>query len=103
MNVKIPEGKLILPNGVYAVNAIIDGVRYASVTNVGVRPTFGLEDKGIVAESFLLETAGNFYGETARLEFIEMLREERRFESAEALKEQIGRDIRQAEKILQIS
>ena len=103
LNVKIPEGKLILPNGVYAVNAIIDGVRYASVTNVGVRPTFGLEDKGIVAESFLLETAGNFYGETARLEFIEMLREERRFESAEALKEQIGRDIRQAEKILQIS
>ena len=103
LNVKIPEGKLALSNGVYAVNAVIDGVRYASVTNVGVRPTFGLEDKGVVAEAFLLNAAGNFYGENAKLEFIEMLREERRFDSAEALKEQISRDIGQAEKILKVS
>ena len=102
LNVKIPEGKLILPYGVYAVNAIIDGVKYASVTNVGVRPTFGLEDKGVVAESFLLDTAGDFYGETAKLEFAEMLREEHRFESAEALKEQITIDIGRAREVLGI-
>ena len=50
LNVQIPPQKLKLPNGVYAVQAIIDGVRYASVTNIGVRPTFGLESKGIVFE-----------------------------------------------------
>ena len=96
----IPKGKLVLPNGVYAVNAVIDGVQYASVTNVGVRPTFGLESKGIVVESFLLDAAGDFYGETAKLEFIEMLRGEKRFDSAEALKAQIGRDIIRAKEIL---
>ena len=99
LNVKIPEAKLILPNGVYAVHAAIDGENYAAVTNVGVRPTFGLEEKGIVVESFLLNAVGNFYGETAHLEFVEMLRPEIRFDSAEALKEQINRDIARAEKI----
>lgn len=103
LNVKIPKGKLILPNGVYAVNAVIDGVQYASVTNVGVRPTFGLESKGIVVESFLLDAAGDFYGETAKLEFIEMLRGEKRFDSAEALKEQIGRDIVRAKETLTVN
>lgn len=100
LNVKIPQGKLILPNGVYAVHAVIDGVRYAAVTNVGVRPTFGLERKGIVVESFLLDAGGDFYGETAKLEFVEMLREEKRFDSADALKEQITKDIVRAEQIL---
>ena len=100
LNVKIPEGKLTLPNGVYAVINHIDGVKYASVTNIGVRPTFGLDDKGIFVESYLLNTSGSFYGESSRLEFIEMLRPEIRFSSAEDLKAQISRDIQKAEKIL---
>ena len=100
LNVKIPEEKLKLPNGVYAVYNYIDGVKYASVTNIGVRPTFGLDDKGTFVESYLLNASGNFYGETARLEFVEMLREEKRFSSAEELKIQINKDIERAQQIL---
>ena len=100
VNVKFPQGKLALPNGVYAVNAFIDGIKHPAVTNVGVRPTFGLENLGVVVESFLLNTTGDFYGENAKLEFIEMLRKEKRFDSAEALKEQINRDIIRAKEIL---
>lgn len=100
LNVKIPEEKLKLPNGVYAVYNYIDGVKYASVTNIGVRPTFGLDDKGTFVESYLLNASGNFYGETARLEFVEMLREEKRFSSAEELKNQINKDIERARQIL---
>ena len=100
LNVKIPEGKLILPNGVYAVYATLENVRHASVTNIGVRPTFGLEDKGIVVESFMLHAEGSYYGENASLEFVEKLRDEFRFESADALKAQINRDIEQAKIIL---
>ena len=100
LNVTIPPAKTRLPNGVYAVNVLIDGKKYASVTNIGVRPTFGLDESGIVVESFLLDAAGDFYGKSIRLEFIKMLREEIRFPSADALKEQISRDIRTAEEIL---
>lgn len=100
LNTKIPEGKIKLPNGVYAVNVRIDGEVYPSVTNIGVRPTFGLENMGIFVESHLLSAHGDFYGKTARLEFISMLREEIRFSSAEELREQVFRDIQSAEKIL---
>ena len=100
LNVKIPEGKLTLPNGVYATWNIIDGQKYAAVTNIGVRPTFGLDAMGIFVESFLLNASGNFYGDNSRLEFIEMLREEKRFSSAEELKDQISKDIQHAQEIL---
>ena len=100
LNIKIPEGKLILPNGVYAVMVTLDGSTHPSVTNIGVRPTFGLEALGIVVESYMLDTSGNFYGDTATLEFIEMLRPERRFDSADALKEQVSKDISKTKEIL---
>ena len=102
LNVKIPEGKLILPNGVYAVNVLLEGEKHPSVTNVGVRPTFGLESLGIVVESFMLNASGNFYGDTAVLEFIEMLREEKRFDSADALKDQVSLDILRAKEIFML-
>ena len=100
LNISIPPEKTRLPNGVYAVNVWIDGRKYASVTNIGVRPTFGMEESGVVVESFLLDAAGDFYGKSIRLEFMKMLREEIRFPSADALKEQISRDIRTAKEIL---
>lgn len=100
LNVTIPEGKLKLPYGVYAVNNYIDGVKYRSVTNIGVRPTFGMDEMGVVVESFLLDVSGDFYGENSRLEFVEMLREEVRFHSADELTAQISRDVIRAKEIL---
>lgn len=103
LNLKIPEGKLTLPNGVYAAYNIIDGVKFASVTNIGVRPTFGLDDRGIVVESFLLNASGNYYGESSHLDFVKMLRPEIRFDSADLLKAQISRDIKTAAELLGVS
>lgn len=100
LNIQFPEGKIRLPNGVYAVNVTIDGICYPSVTNIGVRPTFGLEHMGVVVESFLLDGHGDFYGKSVKLEIMEKLRDEIRFESAEELKAQISKDIERAKAIL---
>lgn len=100
LNTRIPAEKIKLPNGVYAVYVTVDGKKYPSVTNIGVRPTFGLEDQGIFVESHLLDAGGDFYGKSAKLEFIKMLRAEIRFNSAEELHEQISRDIQSARRIL---
>ena len=100
LNVGYPEGKVRLPNGVYAVYVYTDGIKYPSVTNIGVRPTFGLENLGVMVESFLLHGKGDFYGKTIKMEYIEKLRDEVRFNSAEDLKVQIAKDIERAGAIL---
>ena len=88
------ENELLPPDGVYATTATIDGVVYPSVTNVGVRPTFG-ESRRVV-EAHVLEFDGDLYGRMIRLGFVQRLRDERRFESAEALQAQIRADAERA-------
>ena len=66
----------------------------AAVTNIGVRPTFG-EGTGLTVESNILDFSGDLYGAQIRLEFFAFLRDERRFESPEALREAIEKNIEQ--------
>jgi riboflavin kinase/FMN adenylyltransferase len=98
-NLKL-ENKLALPYGVYATWAIIDGKRYASVTNVGVRPTFGKEDLPALVECHLLDATMDLYGRSLEVRFVERLREERKFLSIDALKSQIFSDTGQARLVL---
>lgn len=87
-----PEARQLIPAfGVYAARAEVNGKRYPAVTNVGVRPTVDT-DGGVTIESHLLEPAGELYGADCQVEFLKMLRPERRFDSLEALREQIARD-----------
>ena len=65
---------------------------------VGRRPTFGKED--VVLEVFLFDFSGDLYGRILMIEFIEFIRGDEKFESAEALKHQMEDDCRQAERIL---
>jgi riboflavin kinase/FMN adenylyltransferase len=89
----------LLPlNGVYACYAEVGGRRYAAVTNLGMNPTFG--GRALSLESHLLHYRRDLYGKTLRLHFVKRLRDERSFPSAEALVQQICKDIRDAEKIL---
>jgi riboflavin kinase/FMN adenylyltransferase len=67
---------------------------WKSITNVGVRPTFGLEERTV--ETFLLEPLTGETPSHIRVEFLERVREERTFESPEALKQQIFRDVAKA-------
>jgi len=94
INMRFPEGVLVLRRGVYATRVKLpDGERMA-VTNVGVRPTVGGED--LTVESYILDYSGNLYGKLVRLEFHAYLRPERQFGDIGELKEQIDKDVQSA-------
>ena len=93
--------ELLPPPGVYATMTQVGAVFHPSVTNVGVRPTFATdrpEPDGpqTVVETHLLAFDDDLYGRTVRLAFVQRLREERRFDTPEALRAQIGADCGQA-------
>jgi riboflavin kinase/FMN adenylyltransferase len=91
----IPDEKLACPgHGVYACRA--DG-RPAAVS-IGVRPTFDT-GRGELIEAYILDFDGDLYGSELRIEFLERLRGERRFDTAEALIEQMRRDVSEARRI----
>ena len=89
------ENELIPPHGVYATTVRLDGVIYPSVTNIGVRPTFG-GGPATVIETHLLGQDRDLYGRTLQLGFVQRVRDERRFDDVEALKAQIAADVQKA-------
>lgn len=89
------DNELVPPAGVYATAATIDGVVHPSVTNIGVRPTFG-GDGTLSIETHVLGLDRDLYGQLIRLAFVQRLRDERRFADVDALKEQIAADVRRA-------
>ena len=92
----IPDAHLAHPgHGVYAAWA---HGRMAAV-NVGVRPTFDT-GRGLLIEAYLIDFDGDLYGETLRIAFARRLRGEKRFESVEALIEQMERDVEDARRVL---
>ncbi len=82
--------ELIPAPGVYAVVLESNGDRWPGVANLGYRPTF--DERGFSIEAHLFDFSGDLYGVKARLHLVRRVRAERRFESAEALVEQIHRD-----------
>jgi riboflavin kinase/FMN adenylyltransferase len=83
--------------GVYAGRAVLAGGARAAAINVGHAPTFAAEGSAppLRLEAFLLDyEGGDIYGEPLRLEFMERLRDERRFPSPDALVAQVHEDIR---------
>ena len=97
INFTLPPSVLVPNHGVYITRVTLpDGTSCPGVTNVGVRPT--VSDSGEVSvETFLLDFDGDLYGQRIRLEFCRRLRNERRFASLEELKDQILRDIEDAQ------
>ena len=96
----LPADGYVTPgHGVYACRAtIVEGTTYAAATSVGVRPMFET-GRGELIEAYLLDFDGDLYGQPLRLEFLKRLRGEKRFESVEALIEQMGRDVGEARAI----
>lgn len=92
-----PENDLAPAEGVYATRIEIRSFdrRFESVTNVGRRPTL-YEQTATTIETHVFEFSSDVYGERVRLFFFERLREERKFPSLEALREQIARDSEEA-------
>jgi len=70
-----------------------DGSRHGAAISIGRRPTFYAEGAPPLLEAHLLDFSGNLYGEIGDVAFVERLRDEERYDSVEALVEQIGRDV----------
>ncbi len=91
VNQKYPEDLVNLKFGVYKTKINIDDKEYFGITNIGIRPTF--ESDFVICETYIKNFSGNLYGECLRLTPIEFLREEKKFDSLEELKEQINKDL----------
>ncbi|WKZ46324.1 MAG: bifunctional riboflavin kinase/FAD synthetase [Anaerolineales bacterium] len=94
-NVDYSIDKLIPLNGIYACWAVLGKEKLKAAVNIGVNPTFTPDKKSINVEAYLLDFDREIYGETLELEFVSRLRDELKFDSVEALAEQIGRDVEQ--------
>jgi riboflavin kinase / FMN adenylyltransferase len=91
----VPDEALVCPgHGVYA--CLADG--RPSAVSIGVRPTF-VTGRGELIEAYILDFAGDLYGSRMRLQFIERLRGERRFEDPQALIEQMHLDVQRTREI----
>lgn len=99
-NLDPPPERLIPANGVYATFVQFPGQnrRYAGVTNVGVRPSFGGETRTV--EAHIFDFNEDIYGQRLTLEFVERLRPEKKFSSINELAAQITRDAEQARALL---
>jgi riboflavin kinase/FMN adenylyltransferase len=99
----VPRPGYVVPgHGVYACRVTLpgdDATPVPAATNVGVRPQF-VTGRGELIEAFLIDWSGDLYGSTIRIEFLRRLRGERRFESVDALIEQMGRDVDEARAIV---
>lgn len=100
-NLRVGDGCLPA-HGVYVTEARVGGAVAAAITNVGLRPTFEPAAATPVVETHLLEGAlgvDALYDREMEVAFLGRLRDERRFDSPEALAAQVGRDIEQARAI----
>ena len=103
-NLDVPEGMALPGDGIYAAWAhIAEGATEPSrprmaATSIGTRPTFDAGDRSV--EAFVLDFEGDLYGREVRLEFVERLRDEEKYDSVEALLEQIDLDVARTRDIL---
>lgn len=89
-------GLVLPPGGVYAAHVRIADQWHRAVINIGCRPTVENPRPHMRVEAHLLEFTGDLYGQNAEVILVDKLREERKFPSLDALREQITRDIKQA-------
>jgi riboflavin kinase/FMN adenylyltransferase len=103
-NLKPPDRKVIPGNGIYACWAHVSlertaaNEKVAAAVNVGTRPTFGGSE--LLIEAHLLDFDQDLYGANLTLEFVDRLRAEVEFDSADALVEAIAKDIEQVRNVL---
>ena len=86
-NLEVSRELLLPPKGVYACRARTAEGTYLAVTNIGTRPT--VNGRSLTIEPWLLDYAGDLYGQPVTLELWHYLRGERRFAGLEALQREI--------------
>lgn len=98
VNQPLPSHLVIPAAGVYATDVILPDRRvFRGVTNIGAQPTFGSDT--YCMETHLIDFDGDLYGSTIRVSFLQRLRDIRRFDSPEALRDTIRADINTARRL----
>lgn len=97
-NLEADPNQALPADGVYATRSDVDGKVYQSMTNIGHQPTF--DGSGRTVETYILNYNGNLYGHELKIDFVERLRGEKRFDTTEELKRQIDEDIKKGVAIL---
>ena len=97
-NITIDNGLLLPAAGIYAVRAELGGQIYPAVANIGTCPTFNNQELSL--EVYLLDFDRDIYGERLAVQFIQRLRDERRFDDLPALVTQIKKDVAAARQIV---
>jgi len=97
-NIQLEQEQAIPEDGVYATLAHVGDKVYQSVTNIGVKPTFGKGERTV--EVHILDFNGDLYGRKLTIELVERLRAEVKFAGPEELAAQIKKDIEQAKTVL---
>jgi riboflavin kinase/FMN adenylyltransferase len=92
-----PHNRVVPLGGVYVTATLIEGHWRRSVTNIGVRPTFG-DATGSSVETHVMNWSGDLYGDVLRVRFLHRLRDEKRFGSIDELKSQIECDVARAQR-----
>ena len=90
-NIRLNSAKQLPASGVYVVMALVEGVEYKALANIGTNPTVGNDHLSL--EVHLLDFHGDLYDQSLTISFLSFLREERKFDSLEELKNQITADI----------
>ena len=98
LNQSFTDGKLVPKNGVYVTRVSFEKKQRYGITNVGLRPT--VDGNTLCAETNVFDFAGDLYGKTVRVEFLEFIRPEKKFSSVEELSAQVHSDIEKAREII---
>jgi len=99
-NLRVWQQKLLPQSGVYAAFAALGGQRFPSVINIGSRPTFYRQPGHSTIEAHLLDFNREIYTQHLRLDFIQRIRAEKKFDSAQDLMVQINQDIQLSREVL---
>lgn len=97
-NIAVTADRALPAFGVYATWAYVRGQRYASATNIGMRPTFNGERPSV--ETYIIDFEGNIYDDIVRIEVVARLRPEQRFSGIDEIKAQIALDVGRARELL---
>ena len=98
INQIFPDRHIIPANGVYCTRCDIDGNIYNSVTNIGTRPTVTNGDSHVICETHIIGYDGDLYGREIKVSFYKKIRDEKKFESLDELKQTITANIKEAER-----
>jgi riboflavin kinase / FMN adenylyltransferase len=97
-NLNVPDKKLVPANGIYAVRVRLGDEWFNGAANIGIRPQFGGGPR--LVEVYILDFDRDIYGQELEVHFVQRLRDEKKFESVQALVEQMHHDVDKARAIL---